>query len=91
MIVVLPAPFGPRRPNTSPRRTESDTSLTAVFHALSFFSLVCGNFLTRCSISIIMSLSMYQSARNWMPAIRRAFSMTAITARVTAKPSSTAV
>src|SRR4051794_4521730 len=28
--VVLPAPFGPRKPNTSPRSTVSDRSSTAV-------------------------------------------------------------
>ena len=27
--VVLPAPFGPRKPNTSPRRIASDRSATA--------------------------------------------------------------
>jgi hypothetical protein len=29
-VVVLPAPFGPRNPNTSPRVTLNDTSATAV-------------------------------------------------------------
>src|ERR1700722_14976045 len=29
-VVVLPAPFGPRKPNTSPRATVNDTSATAV-------------------------------------------------------------
>src|SRR5579871_831848 len=29
MVVDLPAPLGPRKPNTSPRRTASDTSSTA--------------------------------------------------------------
>ena len=29
-VVVLPAPFGPRKPNTSPRATLNDTSATAV-------------------------------------------------------------
>src|SRR4051794_8696731 len=28
-VVVLPAPFGPRKPNTSPRLTSNDTSFTA--------------------------------------------------------------
>jgi hypothetical protein len=28
-VVVLPAPFGPRKPNTSPRATLNDTSSTA--------------------------------------------------------------
>src|SRR5262245_39576053 len=28
-VVVLPAPLGPRNPNTSPRRTLNDTSVTA--------------------------------------------------------------
>ena len=30
MVVVLPAPSGPIRPNISPRSTDSDSSLTAV-------------------------------------------------------------
>ena len=30
MVVVLPAPFGPRNPNTSPRSTENSRSRTAV-------------------------------------------------------------
>ncbi len=29
MVVVLPAPFGPRRPNTSPRSTMNVTPSTA--------------------------------------------------------------
>ena len=29
-VVVLPAPLGPRKPNTSPRATLNDTSATAV-------------------------------------------------------------
>src|SRR5947209_7822799 len=29
MVVVLPAPFGPRRPKISPRRTSTDRSTTA--------------------------------------------------------------
>ena len=29
-VVVLPAPFGPRNPKTSPRATVKDTSRTAV-------------------------------------------------------------
>ncbi|HEY6311411.1 MAG TPA: hypothetical protein VIY52_11490 [Streptosporangiaceae bacterium] len=29
-VVVLPAPFGARKPNTSPRATLNDTSATAV-------------------------------------------------------------
>ncbi len=32
-VVVLPAPFGPNRPNTLPRGTSSDRSLTAVWPA----------------------------------------------------------
>src|SRR6266704_4114880 len=31
MVVDLPAPFGPRKPNTSPRSTENDTPSTARF------------------------------------------------------------
>ena len=30
MVVDLPAPFGPRKPSTSPRRTVNDTLSTAV-------------------------------------------------------------
>src|ERR1700755_3185621 len=30
IVVVLPAPFGPRKAKTSPRRTSNDTSSTAV-------------------------------------------------------------
>ena len=29
MVVDLPAPFGPRKPSTSPRSTENETSSTA--------------------------------------------------------------
>src|SRR5215468_10272433 len=29
MVVDLPAPFGPRKPNTSPRSTVNETSFTA--------------------------------------------------------------
>ena len=29
MVVDLPLPFGPRSPNTSPRRTDSDSPSTA--------------------------------------------------------------
>ena len=29
IVVVLPAPFGPRKPNTSPRRTSKSTPSTA--------------------------------------------------------------
>jgi hypothetical protein len=29
MVVVFPAPFGPRKPVTRPGRTEKDRSLTA--------------------------------------------------------------
>src|SRR5262245_10166605 len=31
MVVDLPAPFGPRKPSTSPRSTENETSFTASF------------------------------------------------------------
>src|SRR5262245_47164461 len=31
MVVDLPAPFGPRKPSTSPRSTVNDTSFTASF------------------------------------------------------------
>ena len=31
MVVDLPAPFGPRKPSTSPRSTVNETSLTASF------------------------------------------------------------
>ena len=31
MVVDLPAPLGPRKPSTSPRSTENDTSFTASF------------------------------------------------------------
>ena len=30
IVVDLPAPLGPRKPRTSPRRTENDTLSTAV-------------------------------------------------------------
>ena len=30
MVVVLPLPFGPRKPRISPRRTDSDTPSTTV-------------------------------------------------------------
>ena len=42
-VVVLPAPFGPSRPNTSPRCTENDVCATAVN---------APNFFTRSSTSI---------------------------------------
>ena len=42
-VVVFPAPFGPRNPNTSPRATLNDTSATAVRPP---------NFLVRCLTSI---------------------------------------
>ena len=31
IVVDLPAPFGPRKPSTSPRSTENDRSFTAIF------------------------------------------------------------
>ena len=31
MVVDLPAPFGPRKPSTSPRSTVNETPLTATF------------------------------------------------------------
>src|SRR5437867_1496643 len=36
--VVLPAPFGPRKPNTSPRWTDSESAATATFGPNSFRS-----------------------------------------------------
>ena len=43
IVVDFPAPFGPRNPNTSPRRTENDRSSTAMKRP---------NRRVRCSISI---------------------------------------
>src|SRR5476651_2731636 len=45
IVVVLPAPFGPRKPTTSPRATVKERSSTAVCAAYR---------LVRCSTSIIM-------------------------------------
>src|SRR5262245_57072528 len=47
IVVVLPAPFGPRRPNTSPAPTEKDTPSTA--------RTLPGYTLTRFSISSVFS------------------------------------
>jgi len=37
MVVLFPAPFGPRNPNTSPFSTVKDTPLTAIFGPNVFF------------------------------------------------------
>src|SRR3954465_9477741 len=37
MVVLLPAPFGPRKPNTSPFSTVKETPLTATFGPKDFF------------------------------------------------------
>src|SRR5262245_13041808 len=39
MVVDLPAPFGPRKPSTSPRSTEKDTPSTARFAPNAFTRL----------------------------------------------------
>ena len=36
MVVDLPAPFGPRKPSTSPRSTVNETSFTATFGPKAF-------------------------------------------------------
>ncbi|MNC90861.1 hypothetical protein D3C83_70140 [compost metagenome] len=36
MVVDLPAPFGPRKPSTSPRSTVNETSFTASFAPKAF-------------------------------------------------------
>jgi hypothetical protein len=48
MVVVFPAPLGPRKANTSPRRTSNDTSSTAVKSP---------NCLTRCCTRMTGGLS----------------------------------
>src|SRR5687768_16452152 len=37
MVVLLPAPLGPRKPNTSPLSTEKETPFTATFWPNIFF------------------------------------------------------
>ena len=37
MVVVLPAPFGPRKPSTSPFSTVNETPFTATFGPKVFF------------------------------------------------------
>src|SRR4030067_2283021 len=58
MVVVLPAPFGPRKPNSSPFLTLKETSLTAVITP--FLVL---KFLVRFTTSImfILQFSIYNS------------------------------
>jgi len=53
MVVDLPAPFGPRKPSTSPRPTENDTSSTAV---------MAPNRLVRLRIAIISSMNGYPAS-----------------------------
>ena len=53
MVVVLPAPLGPRKPNTSPRSTESSRSRTAVKAPYDF---------PRC-LNAIMASSVLSTAR----------------------------
>src|SRR3954462_765551 len=50
MVVDLPAPFGPRKPRTSPRPTVNDTSSTAA---------MAPNRLVRLRIAIISSMDDY--------------------------------
>src|SRR5882672_6880443 len=47
MVVDLPAPFGPRKPSTSPRSTVNETSFTATFapNAFTRFSTLIIHFL----------------------------------------------
>src|SRR5690242_10542450 len=52
MVVDLPAPFGPRKPKTSPRSTPNEISLTASFapKALTrFLTVIMGSFLSPVS------------------------------------------
>ena len=53
IVVVLPAPFGPKSPKISPVSMVSERPSTATFSAFLFCASVCGNVFRRLRISIM--------------------------------------
>ena len=58
IVVVLPAPFGPRKPNTSPGATSKSTPLTA-----SVLPYVLRNLLTATAVSVLIRSSAVSGLR----------------------------
>ena len=58
IVVVLPAPFGPRKPKTSPFSIESSRSRTAVNSPY---------FLLSCWKAIIWCMARFGCSRKWKP------------------------
>ena len=62
MVVDFPAPFGPRKPSTSPSLTEKDTPFTAGKSPKFFFRFLTSS-IVRCSVCFLFPKSVTEKEK----------------------------